>query len=576
MSRLLKWLLVWSGGAALLTFLVPSVIVVAALALIIPGLVLAAMPTVFLYTAIFSAAWFGLRRLNTFVAGAVGMAAVGAVAVLLPEAINTIAAARMEEAAARDREPPIPVGRADRIGLQVGGETWAPDRCNDLCLLLLLNGAADEIVVLARSDAPPPPRSRPEPRRPTTFRLIPAATCPGAEAIIGGGSSQSWTKQATEIAKAARLRMASGTCLSGSPAGETQPDLVIRRVVERIGTSPGRLALAPSAVEIDAVEIVAGGALLARASSRRSATLSVPLYLSPYGYGMSLDGWEWTRNGNRRDALDVVAALKRLTSFDLEVPRAPDAAELRARLDAALDNPALPADHPAFQLIADYYDALRKEHLKPDDRERLIRLIADDRVSQFSFFPYEAIRTAEGPALKNAILDRLLRLQAHRADPTYRSLESFTRTLPDRSFREPDPRVDTLLAALPGRSSAPNLVYRLADQGPTVAGRLVAIMREGWTAAPSDTKRRRANSDAGASAALGALCQIAPNVTASLPELRALAAEGVVPPATLEDDLWRVTLIRLGADASEFDKPKGRGGTVEQYRDRIQRRGCRT
>ncbi len=575
MSRILRRLLWWSGGATALVFLAPSLIVFASLALIIPGLVLAAMPTVFFYAVVFSAAWFGLHGISRMVAASVGAALVGAVAFVLPEAINTVSAARLEEAARRDREPPAPVGRVARIGLQATGETWSASVCNDLCQLLLLNGSADEVVSLPRPDEPAPaPRSRTAPRQPTAFRLVPAPTCPDAEAVIKGSSRQSWTQQSAEIAKAARLRVAGGVCLSGQEAGDAEPDLVIRRVEERIGTKPARLALAPAAVEIKAVEITAGKTLVARASSRHAAVLSVPLHLVPYGYGMSLDGWEWSRKTRWREPLDVVPVLKGLTSFDLDVPRETDGTELRARLDAALGDATLRPDHPALQLVTDYYDVLRKDGLKQGDRERLIRLIGDDRVTRFWHFPYDFVRSADGPAPKDAILDRLLRLEPAAAGESYKALEQLTRALPDGAFREPDGRVDALLAERAGRARSPNLVYRLSDQGTAVAGRLLGIMREGWMAPATDPRKRRDIADGGALSALEAVCRLGPEAAAVLPDLRALAP--VVPPRVLEGDLWRATLVRLGADPSEFDKPANRGGTDEQYRERLVRRGCRT
>jgi hypothetical protein len=575
MSRILRRLLWWSGGATILVFLAPSLIVFASLALIIPGLVLAAMPTVFLYAAVFSTAWFGLHGISRTVAAAVGAALVGAVAFVLPEAINTVSAVWLEEAAKRDHEPPAPVGRVARIGLGATGETWSASVCNDLCQLLLLNGSADEVIALTRPDEPAPAaRSRAEPRRPTLFRLASAATCPDAETVIKTGNRQSWTQQGAEIAKAARLRVAGGVCLSGLEAGDAEPDLVIRRVEERIGTRPGRLALAPAAAEIKVVEITAGKTLVARSSSRHAAVLTVPLHLVPYGYGMSLDGWEWSRKTRWREPLDVVPVLKRLTSFDLDVPREAGGTELRARLDAALANPALPPDHPALQLVTDYYDVLRKDGLKQGDRERLIRLIGDDRVTRFWHFPYDFVRSADGPAPKDAILDRLLRLNSEAAGESYKALEQLTRALPDGAFREPDGRVDALLAERAGRARSPNLVYRLSDQGAAVAGRLVGIMREGWAVPATDPRKRRDTADGGALSALEAVCRLGPEAAAVLPDLRALAP--VVPPRVLEGDLWRATLVRLGVDASEFDKPANRGGTDEQYRERLVRRGCRT
>ena len=67
-------------------------------------------------------------------------------------------------------------------------------------------------------------------------------------------------------------------------------------------------------------------------------------------------------------------------------------------MGAALErDPTLPPDHPALQLVTDYYDVLRKDGLKPGDRERLIRLIGDDRAN--SVFAFLRSSTGAAPIL---------------------------------------------------------------------------------------------------------------------------------------------------------------------------------
>jgi hypothetical protein len=312
--------------------------------------------------------------------------------------------------------------------------------------------------------------------------------------------------------------------------------------------------------------------LLARRSAVNPASLVTPLSLEPYGSGISLDHWRWARTAKWQEPLDVAAALQDLTSLDLATPGAGGLDALRASVDALLAE-ADDAGHPALQIVGDYFEALRNVAPGPEEAERLVRLLGDDRVKDLWRFPRRALAGADAPRAKDVILDRMMRLQGQAANDAYRALDQLAGALPPASFATADPRVETLLADVAGRARSPQLVERLADAGPAAAPRLVRIMEEGWTAPPPD-RRRRGRDDGGAVAALRGLCRIAPDASDVLPSLRALEDAKTPPPSVLEGDLWRGVLVRLGVDPAEFEKPASRGGDVEAYRRRLASHRC--
>lgn len=315
------------------------------------------------------------------------------------------------------------------------------------------------------------------------------------------------------------------------------------------------------------------GTLLARGSQHQASFLFVPLLLSPYGHGLDLKGWEWSRTTNRSQGPDVRKLLERFTSFDVAIPKGADPAQLRARIDAALADRMLPADNAAFALTQDYYDIMRNDGLQPGDAARLARMIADDRVTYFWFFPYKAIKAADAVALyRDPLLDRLPRAAAAGPHDTYHALEQLAGALPEGAFRDAGPRLDALLAdrVVLGRSES--LIPRIADRGADAIPLLLDIMRQGW-AKPERGEKNREGAKA-ARAAVRGFCLMGDEARSALPALLKLASDGVVPRGMQEGDEWRVTLIKLGADVASFEKPSNRRGPYHDYLRRQAEKGC--
>ena len=62
----------------------------------------------------------------------------------------------------------------------------------------------------------------------------------------------------------------------------------------------------------------------------------------------------------------------------------------------------------------------------------------------------------------------------------------------------------------------------------------------------------------------------------ALPELRRIEADGILPPNMRGLDRWRKSLVKIGAPASEFEKPANMIGSQSRYEERLARDAQRT
>lgn len=569
MSKSVKWAFWISGALAVFAFYLPRHLQFGPVMLAILSPVLVPVLNGYLYVGVFLLAWFGLRRISRGLAVSIGSAAVIALAWAVPAFLNSGMQAALL-AARHEIIPAAPIGPAQTIALQHLPGIGSYGSCDDLCQTLLYNRVADRVIVLVPPMAEPagglPARTPPAP---TAFRIAAAASCSIARVERSLGIN--WTDRGPTIAQAVRQRIAGGECLVGEPAPDVSPDLTIRRTAHGTEEAPDRLALRAGRVATMALEILAGDQVVARIEEHRTRRVALPLHLRPYGGGRTVEGLEWARHdvpANSSWSTDMVPALRRVTRFDLEVPRGTEQADLRRRIDAALTDPARPASDGAFALVRDYFEAVRRHGPQSGDLERLLQLVGDDRVTTFSWFPTrEAFGTADSAALlREALLDRLVRLSDMPHGEASRGLQRVAGALLPGTLREPDHRVDALLAPVATRGWYPALIRRLGDRGPASVHTLLAIIRDD---AGEGGRRRPAGPDWPTPAALEGLCLAGD--PAALPALRQMQADETIPATLLERDTWRALFVRLGAPVAEFNKPANLTDTPELYRQRLER-----
>jgi hypothetical protein len=380
-TRVLLGLLLTLSVTTAIAFSAPDLVLIGLFFFILPGLILFLSPTFLLYLVIFAVPWLALRSANKRVAVAAGVAAALAVAFGVPIVVNQQTVQALDAAARSDIVPATPIAPARTIAL-LPDQRYNPKYCTDLCALLLYNGVAERIIPLG----PPEPWWKP-----TVFRLERRASCDAAPLA----DRRVWTtdeRTADAIADAVRLRVAAGECLIAEPLGDSVPDLTITHRVDVVARrDQDHLALPAGRVDSDSIEVTAGGTTLARIAERRTTMLLSPLFLnlpmSGGGGGFDIGEWEWGRRDSGKLDLDVLAALGRLTSFDLSIPGSAalggtaaavpsSTGQLRQHIDDLLDDASIAASDGRFALLADYYRILDETAVQPGDAERLARIIA--------------------------------------------------------------------------------------------------------------------------------------------------------------------------------------------------------
>lgn len=554
MGKLLLLALVATGLPALLVLAVPDLIVIGLMFLIVPGLVMMALPTVFLYLCIFSGIWFATRKQGEGQAALYGLAGLSVLAFGLPIFLNNESQALWAEGQAREVRPKQPLKSASTVLIDLP-RIYGREGCNELCQLLLFNGVAERVVVrIERGKAPKAFRLVREDCRMDLAELDKMMQVP----------PRNWSsaERAGLVAMAAKSRIASGECLANEEAKGDRADLTIRWVDENSDLIFGALKLGARPPWSRGVEVSMGGQVVGRETVSNLSLLRMPLHLEPMGSGMGFRGWRWGRKGDRVEdtKIDRIAMLQRLTAFDLEVPRGLGSTSAREVLDAALADEK--ASNGAFVLLGEYYRSLREEGFDSRDRERLTKLILDNRVTDFSYFNWSEKQRADvRPPMRDAMLQRLLRLGENMSDSRQRvvfvSLANIAAGLGPNAYAGEVPLLDELMANVKLRSWMPDLIRRYADQGKAGAEKLVGIAED----APSQTGREMEAARAG-------LCLVGVSAQEYLPRLRKVEGNFT------QGHAWRGMLIAMGARASEFSNPNYKEQAKYEELLRKQARAC--
>ena len=374
-----------------------------------------------------------------------------------------------------------------------------------------------------------------------------------------------------------RLRIARGECLMEDRKWNGKPDLVLERVSEDLGTRPAPLTLAPGEVHAEGLQLKrADGRVIARQSTIVARRFTLPLLPVFVGY-MPGAYFDFSRHQVPNSDVNVNAAsfLGRFTDLKMAPPQSVDSGAVAARIDEVLADPLVPDTEGAFALIRDYFDSLSKGQVTSTDVRRLARLIADPRMKRFQL-PIYKLDPSQRLELRNPILERLWQLGEAKEWLLYFQLAGNLRLMPAGAFRKAEPLVDRLLSEPELRRFAPVLVQRLAERGPAESARLLSILHEAFsTSYPTsraDDLYRYYQGDF-INATLQGLCRLGPQAQpqagkSMLETLSAIAASGSIPPSRQELDIWRATLVSLGASPTEFDPPGKRG--FDPYHQKLQ------
>jgi hypothetical protein len=561
--RTLLWV---SGFLTLIAVGIPESVSIAFFLLIVPGLILALAPTVFVYTATFAIVRRSLRRYlritRAFAHNLIAALITLGLSVLVTLPMGLAGRSAFHTAATGNVVPHDRVVIAGNVLLnnnQTPTENTTgkpPVPCEALCAALL-DTPGVSTVTIAGTDY------RGKPVEPISYRLVPkgeassnALAPKSPEEILrylpeqpasssrGDYLAETAARKARENAITARwgLQLASEVTLSIVPSPQHH-DLTITI------TFPDPHGGNDVAVKQAEVRDRAGRVLLRR-QHVLATPVFVPLVLWPFAL-IPNQSWASSWRLVRSELQTGDSGIKPITVLfeQTTLARPPEPGDavtaMRERLAAALMQPGAPAD---LALVAPWLATINWRSLKDGDTELLGKLIADVRVidlprlyegaDKSAFLPHRGVIVAR---LLNPATPRELRFR----------LDDLLRSMPPGTFAVPTPDELALLRDQPLRLNAPGLVERLADQGKAGVPELVRILQE-VVREPSWAKWNWV-----IEAVHRALIRLGPDAAGALPVVIELFDQPDTPLAynSNERSGWRITMARMGRPVGDLPFP---------------------
>ncbi|MBS1830410.1 MAG: hypothetical protein JST93_34225 [Acidobacteria bacterium] len=559
------WLMGW-GLLALIALAAPGAVAFG-LMLIVPGLILLAAPTVFLYSVLF----LFVRHFLALRPEAVRSAAAAAAALMLGWLMAQPWAMAGRRSFARanlaDVVPASPLRLAGSIRLELPPELRSRDnekgRCKALCALLLDTPGVESVSVAHH-----------------TFRLTPraegdrtgGATLWNPESILQEVPQEqereernvrvklaAMKKDQQAVAAAWGLRLASREKLvSALENGEAE--MTIRVIEERRSRNE---------VSISRLEILdRNGRALARRSVVTGSALSAPLRFDGHGalesfrVGLARDR---LRNTVEYTQLEPVAELFRLTTLAPPQVKRGAIAALLERLYRAAGNPKLAADDPDLGLAALWLPTV--DWSQPVPREQLTvlsRVIADGRIALPGAL-YEGYESKVAPELRAALASRIR--HAGTPPPLRTRLAKLLARMPDGTFAEPTAEESAILERSDLRADAYPLIVRVADRGDAAVPALLEILR-------SDRSLPLAQRIWVMRAVSLAFATLGPKAKSAIAEVDAMVNEARSPLLHNWNDRerWYLALARMGKPVEDLDWRNKNADVVARNRAALRRR----
>ena len=575
------WLIVW-GILAFIALGVPGV-VAGGMFFIVPGLILIAAPTIFLYSAMFAV----LRYLLPTRPGLPGLT-LNAIAAVLPLMLGWVVAQPVaiveRRAFARANLPEVlpasPVKLAGNIRLELPKNSFSvkdtPENCRALCAALL-DTPGVETVTLAETGQPVQAAS-------LVFRLIPRGSdrSRGAYPVepeeilddLPPGEAKPWNPREDETRRAARrkdgqavaagwgLRLSSSQKLVAERA-RIEADQTIRITEDR---PPGKR------ISISRVEILQNGGAQMRRSIVIGRALTAPLVFAGVG-GVQDFHVELSRqrliSGPDYPGLKPVTELFRYSS--LAQPKV-DSNLMTAMLDrlrSATGNPALTREDPDFGLADLWLPTIDWQHLIPPDQLSVLgRVISDERIPVPQKL-YDGYEFKVAPELRSALGSRIL--AASTPSQARTQLARLLSRMPEGTFATPSADELAILSSSDLRYDAYPMIVRLADQGEAAVPELLSILINDKSLKPAFRRGRILHAVALGFATLGLKAHSA------LPQVDALFSTERREIAGSWGDtwIWYLAMARMGKPIDEFnwfnEKPEAAAKDRENLRRQVER-----
>lgn len=566
----LKTYLLVTGIGAFLALAFPGLVVFGLFLLVIPGLVLAMMPTAFLYGLVFAAMRFVLGAVLTGIPLNIAAAvATGALMWAIPQPMVRQAKARL--AALRQDEvlPPAPVALSGHILIVRPFES----RCDSLCAALLRTPGVSSVRIETRhghsytyrlGDADMPGRHE----KPVGHGLLEPAEYKASDPLARQRALEAeWNLMLTErglkLIRSDDAPPADFTiAISDGLAGDDQP---------RVGKSlDWSLAAAP--VGRKALELFGrDGMLLMRQELLSTSAPSAPLSIGAEG-GIENFRFRWARkrigDGTQYAEIPVEQLLMDHTSVARGVDLGAADRRTRAELEAALADPARPAGDPAFGLANQWMESHRavKGPLDQGERALLAQILADPRVISANGL-WAVVKRLDEPAPDLRRLAARRYLASAKPHDARGWINAFA-TLPPGSYAEELPEERMVLAAPERSQYATGLIRRQGDRGVAAVPDLLHLLRQYCAHDPGEYGY--GDLTEAMSAVRSGFRVIGPDAAFACDEIEALLATPVMARRyEIARQDWDVLLVVLGRPVETIDKPQRLSGTVAGYRKRI-------
>lgn len=347
MERLLNRYLWITGIGGTIVLIIPQLVLLGAIFFVLPGIILALMPTAFFWGATFAllwrvfSKWFG-RDLSAFLA----LAAAALLMVVIPMVSQHFAIQQVATHSGADIIPSTPIALSGNVRIDLDRPRWdqnksariernlRPYACDTLCVALLfspnidsvtINKSADTVKFLKSADARGLTRSA------RTYRVVPKAQCAGQvvvePAFVYGTEVLNGTNEnQKQILAVWQSKMESEACIVASTPPPTH-DFLLREdtITKPADAKIGEWWLVPSPANIKYVEIRRGNGdhllLLQRVSIKAP---SYPLMAAING-DLTTDTFGWARttidDGKDKSLpLEVIDAMRRYTTLPFSLP----------------------------------------------------------------------------------------------------------------------------------------------------------------------------------------------------------------------------------------------------------------
>lgn len=275
------------------------------------------------------------------------------------------------------------------------------------------------------------------------------------------------------------------------------------------------------------------------------------------------------RNHPRRgeEAYSLAPIVYRHTNLTAPSKNSDIGAELTEALNVALSDKRRRADDPIFVLTQTWLSNQRTRPLTSSDEELLIKMVGDDRATQFVGIDSVSPKIAQNRAL----FDLTIRQRWARGKTAEEPMRILSRQL--AAEKPLDANYDyaldrKILSNIENRRISPVLIGRLSDQGTAAASYIMQLIEEHvqqFNSADANLiDDPRAIIEAGAT-----LCRVGSDAGAVLPKIVSMTESSEIPPAITGKMGWQFMLHRLGHPGHKLSVPYTYKGSISDFRKEI-------